>query len=64
MRKIIKRLLKKYKYPPEQASKALKNVICQAEKMCGTDFEEEIRYDKVAEGSIWIRHKLFFVMHG
>ncbi|MBK5245445.1 MAG: DUF3387 domain-containing protein, partial [Eubacteriaceae bacterium] len=49
MRKIIKRLLKKYKYPPDQASKALKIVMRQAEKMCGTVYEEEIRYDKVAE---------------
>src|SRR5665647_1284157 len=49
MRKIIKRLLKKYKYPPEQASKALEIVMRQAEKMCGTVYEEEIWYDKVAE---------------
>ena len=49
MRKIIKRLLKFYKYPPEQASKALEIVMRQAEKMCGTVYEEEIWYDKVAE---------------
>lgn len=37
MRKIIKRLLKKYKYPPKQASKALETVMRQAEKMCGNE---------------------------
>ena len=35
MRKIVKRLLRKYKYPPEQAKKALDTVIRQAELMCG-----------------------------
>lgn len=35
MRRIIKRLLKKYKYPPEQAKKALETVMRQAELMCG-----------------------------
>ena len=35
MRKIIKRLLKKYKYPPEQSKKALETVMRQAELMCG-----------------------------
>ncbi len=49
MRVIIKRLLKKYKYPPDQASKALKIVMRQAERMCGTVYEEAIWYDKVAE---------------
>ena len=34
MRKIIKRLLKYYDYPPEQAKKALETVMRQAEKMC------------------------------
>ena len=34
MRKIIRRLLKKYDYPPEQAKKALETVMRQAEKMC------------------------------
>lgn len=34
MRKIIKRLLKYYDYPPEHAKKALETVMRQAEKMC------------------------------
>lgn len=48
MRKIIKRLLKKYDYPPEQAKNALKTVMRQAELMCGNveDYEE---YERVAE---------------
>jgi type I restriction enzyme R subunit len=33
MRRIIKRLLKKYDYPPEQAKKALDTVMRQAELM-------------------------------
>lgn len=49
MRKIIKRLLKKYKYPPEQADQALKIVMRQAEKMCGNVVVEGFWYDKVAE---------------
>ncbi|AFA47678.1 type I restriction endonuclease subunit R [Acetobacterium woodii] len=49
MRKIIKRLLKKYKYPPDQADKALKIVMRQAEKMCGNVVVEGFWYDKVAE---------------
>ena len=35
MRKIIKRLLKKYDYPPDKAKKALETVMRQAELMCG-----------------------------
>lgn len=49
MRRIIKRLLKKYDYPPEQAKNALKVVMRQAEKMCGNVNVEDIQYDKVAE---------------
>ena len=49
MRRIIKRLLKKYNYPPEEAKNALKVVMRQAEKMCGNVYMEEIEYDKVAE---------------
>ncbi|WP_303869976.1 type I restriction endonuclease subunit R [Acetobacterium wieringae] len=49
MRKIIKRLLKKYKYPPEQADKALKIVMRQAEKMCENVVHEGFWYEKVAE---------------
>jgi type I restriction enzyme R subunit len=49
MRKIIKRLLKKYDYPPKQAAHALEVVMRQAELMCGnTDFNE-ITFDMVAE---------------
>lgn len=35
MRRIIKRLLDKYGYPPEEAKNALKVVMRQAEKICG-----------------------------
>ncbi len=34
MRVKIKRLLKKYKYPPDKQSKAVKTVMEQAELMC------------------------------
>ena len=41
MRKIIKRLLKKYDYPPDKSKKALETVLRQAELMCGnTDVEQ------------------------
>lgn len=50
MRKIIKRLLKKYDYPPEQSKKALETVMRQAELMCGnTNLEEISTFDRVAE---------------
>lgn len=49
MRRIIKRLLKKYDYPPEQAKKALDVVMKQAELMCGNVCVEEITYARVAE---------------
>lgn len=49
MRRIIKRLLKKYDYPPEQAKNALKVVMRQAERMCGNVSVEDIQYDRVAE---------------
>ncbi|CAG9883629.1 hypothetical protein B5F02_05065 [Bacteroides ovatus] len=32
MRKMIKRLLKKYKYPPEEAANALETVIRQCKQ--------------------------------
>lgn len=49
MRKIIKRLLKKYDYPPDKSKKALETVLKQAELMCGNvDFNEE-QWEKVAE---------------
>lgn len=40
MRTIIKRLLKKYNYPPEQAEKAMDIVMKQVEKMCENEVEE------------------------
>ncbi len=49
MRKIIKRLLKKYDYPPDQALKAMQVVMKQAERMCGFAHEEAY-YEQVAEG--------------
>ncbi len=54
MRRIIKRLLKKYKYPPDQAKKALETVMRQAEKMCGSEADvlylnQDKSVDKVAE---------------
>lgn len=51
MRRIIKRLLRKYDYPPEQVKNALKVVMRQAEKMCGNVSTEGIQYDRVAEES-------------
>lgn len=39
MRKIIKRLLKYYDYPPEHAKKALETVMRQAEKMCSNQMD-------------------------
>ena len=50
MRKIIKRLLKKYDYPPDKSEKALKTVLLQAEKMCGNiDFSDMV-WQTAAEG--------------
>ncbi|MGG7058963.1 type I restriction endonuclease subunit R [Clostridium tertium] len=49
MRKIIKRLLKKYDYPPNKSKKALETVLKQAELMCGNvDFNEE-QWEMAAE---------------
>ena len=49
MRRIIKRLLKKYDYPPDKSKKALETVLRQAELMCGNvDFSDE-EYQMVAE---------------
>ena len=51
MRKIIKRLLKKYDYPPDKSKKALETVLRQAELMCGNvDFSDE-EYQMVAENT-------------
>lgn len=49
MRKIIKRLLKKYDYPQEQAKEALEVVMRQAELMCENVDIDEIVCDRVAE---------------
>ncbi|RAK17367.1 type I restriction enzyme R subunit [Anoxybacillus vitaminiphilus] len=49
MRRIIKRLLKKYDYPPKQAKHALDIVMRQAELMCGHVSVEDIVYDRAAE---------------
>ncbi|MHC6180935.1 type I restriction endonuclease subunit R [Clostridium sp. JNZ X4-2] len=50
MRRIIKRLLKKYDYPPKQAKSALKTVMKQAELMCGNvESHAHSGYGKVAE---------------
>lgn len=51
MRKIIKRLLKKYDYPPDKAKKALETVLRQAELMCGNVDVDELAVDMVAEES-------------
>lgn len=48
MRRIIKRLLKKYDYPPKQAKKAMETVMRQAEIMCGNQVNEVV-YDRVAD---------------
>ena len=40
MRRTIKRLLKKYKYPPENQEQALEIVMEQAEKMCSNEAKE------------------------
>ncbi|MDO5040130.1 type I restriction endonuclease subunit R [Clostridium sp.] len=42
MRKIIKRLLKKYDYPPDKSKKALEIVLRQAELMCGNADVEQL----------------------
>ncbi len=49
MRRIIKRLLKLYDYPPEQAKKALETVMRQAEIMCGNTDVTELYNEQVAE---------------
>ncbi|MEB6548988.1 type I restriction endonuclease subunit R [Heyndrickxia sporothermodurans] len=49
MRKIIKRLLKKYDYPPKQAKEALEIVMKQAELMCGNTDPTNTFTQQVAE---------------
>lgn len=52
MRRIVKRLLKKYDYPPDKAKKALETVMRQAELMCGNISVDELYPKKVAEESV------------
>jgi len=49
MRRIIKRLLKKYDYPPKQVPRALDIVMRQAELMCGSYSIDNNEYDHAAE---------------
>ncbi|WP_218936868.1 type I restriction endonuclease subunit R [Bacillus toyonensis] len=49
MRKIIKRLLRKYDYPPKQAKIALEVVMKQAELMCGNTNPIDIDLENVAD---------------
>ena len=50
MRRIIKRLLKKHGYPPEQSVNAMRIVMRQAEKMAGNIYEEvAFSHELVAE---------------
>jgi type I restriction enzyme R subunit len=51
MRRIIKRLLKKYDYPPKQAKHALEVVMRQAELMCGNFRMEDMGFSMAAETS-------------
>ncbi|NYS75866.1 MULTISPECIES: type I restriction endonuclease subunit R [Bacillus] len=51
MRRIIKRLLKQYDYPPNQAKNALEVVMRQAELMCGNSDPIDIGLKHVAEQS-------------
>ncbi|MHC1745881.1 MAG: type I restriction endonuclease subunit R [Negativicutes bacterium] len=44
MRLTVKKLLKKYGYPPDKQEQAVKTVMEQAELMCGDEVENEIRY--------------------
>ncbi len=49
MRRIIKRLLAKYDYPPKQRESALEIVMRQAEKMCENAYDEYLEFDMAAE---------------
>ena len=51
MRRIIKRLLKKYDYPPKQVKNALDVVMRQAELMCGNVKVEDMQASRAAEDS-------------
>jgi type I restriction enzyme R subunit len=45
MRKTIRRLLKKYDYPPEHAKDALNIVMKQVELMCSNEVSYDVRMD-------------------
>lgn len=51
MRRIIKRLLKKYDYPPKQVKHALEVVMRQAELMCSNVKVEDLLVNQAAEFS-------------
>ncbi|MCY8807977.1 type I restriction endonuclease subunit R [Bacillus atrophaeus] len=51
MRRIIKRLLKKYDYPPKQVKHALEVVMRQAELMCDNFKVEDLQAVRAAESS-------------
>ncbi len=51
MRRIIKRLLKKYDYPPKQVKSALEVVMRQAELMCANVKVNDILANRAAESS-------------
>ncbi len=59
MRRLVKRLLKKYKYPPEEEADALNVVLKQCEQWVDTSEDEEvpqlaqvIKYDFVNDGEL------------
>ena len=63
MRRMIKRLLKKYKYPPEEAENALETVIHQCEQWTDNDSDnynsllnETRKYDFHNETSVSYTH--------
>lgn len=52
MRKIVRRLLKKYDYPPDEAKEALEVVMKQVELMCSNEsatYDGMLNSDMVAE---------------
>lgn len=49
MKMIIKRLQKKYGYPPDKTDKAVEIVMEQAKLMCQTESVNYSRYPNVAE---------------
>ena len=49
MRLTVKKLLKKYGYPPDKQDAAVKTVMEQAELMCGNEVENETEYPQKAQ---------------